>query len=362
MSNRRRVGFTLIELLVTLSIVGVLIALLLPAIASARESARRNSCRNNLRQIGLALQNYQDAHRRLPPGTVTRYRSVRDAFKVVIDGGGLYRRENATPETPWSIQILPFMDHGNSWNAFDSQTGVFGYADMRAPYLLTGSNVNAQVLSVRIPSYQCPTDRQTDFLNDAGQLMNLPFQVSAPRQARGNYAVNWGNTNWEQSSDLDGDGVDDSGVKFIKAPFGRNSGATAADFRDGLDQTVIVSEVRQGQGIDSRGAITSPLPGGNMYMSRFTPNGVRDIHARVPDSAPKNGDQLPFPGTCVREADLPCAFDAGRWTSFAGARSSHEGGVLVLMGSGRVVFVSDAVAIPIWIHAHGLDDRGVTDL
>ena len=69
----RRRGFTLVELLVVIAIIGVLVALLLPAIQAAREAARKASCVNNMKQFGIALQNYHDNLKTFPPGAVNRF-------------------------------------------------------------------------------------------------------------------------------------------------------------------------------------------------------------------------------------------------------------------------------------------------
>jgi prepilin-type N-terminal cleavage/methylation domain-containing protein len=102
-------GFTLIELLVVIAIIAILIALLLPAVQQAREAARRSQCKNNLKQIGLALQNYHDTHLVFPPG------QIRGAAGGLEYGTGF----------SWGAMILPFFDQAPLYQALDYSTGVF---------------------------------------------------------------------------------------------------------------------------------------------------------------------------------------------------------------------------------------------
>src|SRR5579871_5127540 len=103
MLHRRR-GFTLIELLVVIAIIAVLVAILLPAVQQAREAARRASCNNNLKQLGLALQNYHEAHSTFPPGYISNF-----------DGSG----NDTGPGWGWGALLLPQMDQQTIQSTID---------------------------------------------------------------------------------------------------------------------------------------------------------------------------------------------------------------------------------------------------
>src|SRR5881398_3012649 len=99
-----RAAFTLVELLVVIAIIGVLVALLLPAVQVARESARRMQCLNHLKQMALAVHNYQEVHAVLPPGhIVPRNMAGANGHKTIA---------------PWQVTILPFIEQKSLFDIY----------------------------------------------------------------------------------------------------------------------------------------------------------------------------------------------------------------------------------------------------
>jgi prepilin-type N-terminal cleavage/methylation domain-containing protein/prepilin-type processing-associated H-X9-DG protein len=133
MLHSHKRAFTLVELLVVIAIIGILVALLLPAIQAAREAARRSQCKNSLKQIGLALHNFECAHGAFPPGYVSR--------ATTTNGPGL------GPGWGWAAQILPHLE--------ESTLDVDVKKEITDPIYDT---VRAMPLSV----FRCPTDAVED--------------------------------------------------------------------------------------------------------------------------------------------------------------------------------------------------------
>ena len=172
--RKRARGFTLIELLVVIAIIAVLIALLLPAVRQAREAARRTQCRNNLKQLGLAFQNYHDVYNRFPSG-ISYVQGPNNPF--------LGNTTNATYDDPnmhvWTEGILPYLDQVNIYNQINFNIPTlapmdFSPAGMTAPYApMTGANQTATFYA--IPAYICPTTPRSGNLVsglDFGALFN----------------------------------------------------------------------------------------------------------------------------------------------------------------------------------------------
>jgi prepilin-type N-terminal cleavage/methylation domain-containing protein/prepilin-type processing-associated H-X9-DG protein len=150
-------AFTLVELLVVIAIIGILVALLLPAIQAAREAARRSQCQNNLKQIGLAVSNYETATKTLPPGCFL--------------GEG----------SAWSAFILPYVEEGAAFDFLtigETDAGNFQWAKSD-PYAdaskLDAYHSNVVVIETVMPIFRCPSaglpEHQTDQSNDGYWVM-----------------------------------------------------------------------------------------------------------------------------------------------------------------------------------------------
>src|SRR5437879_5601466 len=110
-----RKAFTLIELLVVIAIIAILIALMVPAVQKVREAAARTQCINNLKQIGLAMHNFHDTNRRLPPGYMATA-----AYPGTSPGWG------------WAAYILPYLDQMPLYNQINFQQPLQGQAAIQA--------------------------------------------------------------------------------------------------------------------------------------------------------------------------------------------------------------------------------------
>lgn len=199
--SKARWGFTLVELLVVIAIIGILIALLLPAVQAARGAARRAQCINKLKQIGLAMHNYQESQGSFPPTTcIARSPAGGSAL-----GDG------------WSVQprILPYME-GNA---------LFSQINFALPYGSATMADGTLVRTRRLDAFICP-----DETNDV-QRVNT---AGAPEHYPLNYVVNAGVWFvWDPQSNRGGDGA-----------FAPNSSTKPADFLDGMSNTMCASEAK----------------------------------------------------------------------------------------------------------------------
>jgi prepilin-type N-terminal cleavage/methylation domain-containing protein/prepilin-type processing-associated H-X9-DG protein len=320
MPHSRR-AFTLIELLVVIAIIAVLIALLLPAVQAAREAARRIQCVNNMKQLGIAMHNYHDIH-----NTIVSAR-VYDPVKQCPGGNVL----SGCQDTPWFCLMLPQFEQQPLYNAFNFILGSSGPGNL-------GLLANSTVTQSKIALFQCPSDTSRPF--------NHP---PIPIETKGNYGVNWGNTQYDQGLIT----TNFPPGMTRPMPFPLDKSVSFASVTDGLSQTVFMSEILQGADADLRGLVWSSLAGAGSFETRYTPNSFVDIyHAIVPKLAQgmANADILPS-GYCVSEPvqGLPCETVSTFAYAWAGARSRHPGGVNTLLGDGSVRFVKNSIDPNTWV-------------
>ena len=293
-------GFTLVELLVVIAIIGTLVGLLLPAVQSAREAARRMQCTNNLKQQGLALQQYHDSRRTLPEGWLA-------------DPAGS-PPDNANAEKGrgwgWSSRLLPFMEEGPL-----------------ATSIVTTGSIAATSYTVReavIPGFLCPSDAvagSPTFLPGAGtSTANDHFGPDkvpgSTKFSRSNYLGMFGSNGWEDE-DHDNDGtIDEPGEPYEgNGMFFANSRMPFRHITDGLSKTIMVGER------DSR-------VGGSLWIG-MVPELAEPIGRVVAHGHhPPNG-----------KSDFQ---------HFGDLSSRHPGGANVIYADGHYDFIADGVDLLVY--------------
>jgi prepilin-type N-terminal cleavage/methylation domain-containing protein len=240
MGSYRRVrrGFTLVELLVVIAIIGILVGLLLPAVQAAREAARRMSCSNNIRQLGLAIHNFESAHKNLPPSSVNNPGAAdRPALSQFLKVGRPGTAGNDYATGCFLGTILPFLEQQNVLNA---GTGYNVRLDWYDP-------VNRPASSALIPTYICPSNPRGDRFLDTTRLVSGDRTTFATggdwKPALTDYmAVNRANNNstaWNSITSSNPAYPGDDAIRGILRTNGYSKFSVATD---GLSNTIMIAE------------------------------------------------------------------------------------------------------------------------
>jgi len=232
-----RRAFTLIELLVVIAIISVLISLLLPAVQSAREAARRAQCVNNLKQIGLALHNYEESMGTFPPGYVSSINSINQNEVRPCDfDQEMQSGVDLGTGWAWGSMILPFLEQQPLYSSINFNLSV-AYPD--------NDTCSLTALSV----YLCPSDDGPSVVpvfSDPPDPANPNYKgmTILDTLSRGNYVGMWGlGEICAQSGATDAMNNNGLGPRGQHAGiFYRNSATKVAAITDGLSNTIIVGE------------------------------------------------------------------------------------------------------------------------
>ena len=296
--KRRFAGFTLVELLVVIAIIGILVALMLPAIQAAREAARRSQCVNNLKQVGLGIENYENALKHYPPG-----RKGCDNITTPPCQGDT---QDERVGTSAFVLILPYIEFGSLYKSIDFKTGLFSAA---YPPPMTPQNQFA--VRQRPDVFVCPSDPAKPFfryqpsgatLSDWGDL------------ATGSYAMVGGDKGPDYGTS-DEIKVNNTGMFLYKRNILRR------EVIDGSSHTIFVGEVILG---DTNQSFCAWTYGNRLNSFRYTTN---PINTPPGQGITAVSNTIPYNGAFI---------------------SKHKGGANFVYGDGHVDFITENIALDVY--------------
>lgn len=370
----RRRGLSIVEVLVVIGILAVLVALLLPAVQQARESARRTQCLNNLRQLGLALHNYNTQHQVFPPLVIwglPRGETLGEGAAPVgvIDRVALGLLSPTEPDrvyANWLMLLLPALDQMSLYNQFNLNIPV-------------SEQENEKARRTELAIFKCASDADNGTENQ--YVRDWLPGTKANSYARGNYAMNAGpdrmciiglSPDCEDGFRVDSIDLEHENMVLWGTGIGGiNKSFSMVDVEIGSSNMVAIDEIRAGvHPVDPRGTWALGL----VAASITSGHGLFEENASGPNNLNSGSDD--FAGctklheemggeAALKQLGMPCFVpEEGEVedNTQATARSLHEGGVHVLMLDGSARFVGNSVNPEAWFQIHSRINTGRTDL
>ena len=319
-------GFTLVELLVVIAIIGTLVGLLLPAVQAAREAARRISCANNIRQLALAMHNYESANKKFPP--------------QIMLGKNQFR---------WSAlaRILPYVEATALADKIDFSVSYEVIGASGKVYSDEDAAVNSgepTLRSTRVPVLICPSEIRDEVRTDSATGNAVEYLT--------NYGVNCGV--WKV--------YDPVAKRSGRGAFFPGDGQKAGIFRDGLSNTLMLAEVRGWQPYyRDGGGGTDAVPNNSSEICALGGSFKQETgHTEWVDG---RAHQSGFTATFAPNAKVICngSFDVDFNSSRVGvsptnvtyaavtARSYHAGGIVnVARMDGSMDSISSNIDLSVW--------------